>query len=316
MTQKENFRDYMKGINRTSSDNEPHLSETQMMAYYRDELSAAEHEAAQAHLVSCDECVTLFRSVRDFLEPSSAEEKEITDAETNEAWQSLSQRLNFKRSDNIVVQHDFTRTRDKRSSVVPLALAASLLLSLGATGWLAWRVAQERRQSQEVARVSETKQRELEQQLAQLQQTGTDQLNRERDLRLAAESERDQLQNQLDTQQQTQQPIPEYRARLTSERGAGEEVKLHITTAAPAIKLQLLIAKPYEFTEYAIELFDERGQKVRRITKPSGNAGALSVRLNRATLHAGKYKLRLFGRRGTTEEQLGDYTLSVTIGRS
>jgi hypothetical protein len=317
MRQEEEFRAYMKVVNRTSS-NEPHLNEAQLIAYYRGEMSGADHEAAQAHLVGCQQCVALFRSVRDFLEPVSAEENEITDAETNEAWQSLSQRLKIQgRTDTVVTSHDFTRARNKRVSIVSLALAASLFLSLGATGWLSWRVAQERRQSQELATQSENKQRELEQRLAQLEQSGNDQIKHERELRLAAESERDQLQHQLATQPQAEQDVPVYIARLTSERGTGEEVKLHLTSAAPALKLQLMIGKPYEFPEYAIELFDERGQIIRRITKvrPSGNAGALSVRLNRTTFQAGKYRLRLFGRRETAEQQLGDYVLAVTVER-
>lgn len=326
MTQGENFRAHMKAVNRTSGSNEPHLSEAQMIAYYRGEMSAAEHETAESHLVRCEQCVALFRSSRDFLEPASAGETKVTAAETDEAWQSLLPLLQNEpqtkasSSESTVVTGDFQRGRVKPLSRVTLALAASLLLSLGGVGWLVWRVAQERqvhRQSQELARQTENKQRELEQRLAQLEQSGGDQLKRERELRLAAEAERDQLQDQLASNQVARQDVPVYIARLTSERAGDSEVKLHLNTVAPTLSLRLLISKPYEFPEYAIELIDERGQLVRRISKvrPSGDAGALSVRLNRATLRAGKYRLRLFGRRGTTEQHLGDYVLLVTVGR-
>lgn len=325
MTQGADFRVYMKAINRTSGGNGPHLSEARMIAYYRGEMSAAEHGAAEAHLIGCEECVALFRSARDFLEPVSAEDKEVTAAETDEAWQSLLQRVEIHdsktagRTPGTVVSHDFMRARE-RISAATLALAASLVLSLGAAGWFIWRMSQERQsrqQSQELARQSENRQRELEKRVAQLEQSGGEQLKQERDLRLAAEAERDELQDQLAANQLARQDVPVYTARLTSERAGDTEANLHLNTVAPTLRLQLMISKPYEFPEYAIELFDEGGQMVRRISKvrPTGNAGALSVRLNRATLRAGKYKLRLFGRRGKTEQQLGDHVLSVTVGR-
>ena len=52
MTNGEEFRDYMKAANRTSGKHEgSHLTEAEMLAFHRGEMSEADHETAQTHLV-------------------------------------------------------------------------------------------------------------------------------------------------------------------------------------------------------------------------------------------------------------------------
>jgi anti-sigma factor RsiW len=328
MTQQEEFRAYMKAANRTSGNfGDSHLSEAQMIAYCRGEVSAAEREAAEAHLVGCEECVALFRSARDFLEPARADEAEIGNAEINQAWRLLLKRVQPPASERVdgagpnIAQRDFKRPRKKKffsASWVPISLAASLFICFGAVSWLTWRLSEEqqtRRQSQELATQLESKQRELEERLSQLEQSGGDQLKRERDQRLAAEAKRDQLETQLAAAERTSRNILVYSKTLSSERGAKDDLELHFTAAAQAALLRLLRNKPYEFPEYAIELIDQRGEIVREISglRPTGDDGALSILLNRAAFSAGKYKLRLFGQQGQTKKQLGEYGLAVTV---
>jgi hypothetical protein len=325
MTPGEEFRAYMRAANGTSGNQGDHLSEVRMIAYCRGEMSAIEHEVAEAHLVGCEQCIALFRNARDFLEPARADEKEVTATETNEAWRSFLQRVqiqastNAEASEGTLVSVGFQGRRDMRTlSRLSLALAGSLLISLGALGWQTWRLwreQQSQRQSQEIAAQSETDQRELERRLSQLEQTGGDQLKREREQRLAAEAERDRLQARLEAMQQAGQDIPVYTARLSSERGTDDDVRLRFTGATNVARLRLIINKPYEFPEYAIELLDHSGKIVQEISglRPAGDDGGLSFRVNRATFSAGKYRLRLFG--GKTKKQLGEYGLSVTVGR-
>ena len=312
MTNGEEFRVYMKAANRTSDSNDKrHLTEAEVIAFCRDEMPVAEHDAAEAHMVSCEQCIALFRNARDFLEPAGDDEPEITAGETDEAWGSLWQRVQTDRAPT-VVPVDFQRARDKKSlSPVTLALAASLLISFAALAWVTWRLLSEResrQQSQEIAMQLENRQRELEQRLSQVEQQGSEQLKQERDQRLAAEAERDRLQERLF--QQGSQDIPVYTAILSSIRGAEDDVRLRFPGTTKAARLKLLISKPYEFPEYAVELSDENGKIVSKTSglRPAGDDGALSFRVNR--LNAGKYSLRLFG--GTEKKQLGEYKVSVT----
>lgn len=322
MTHREEFRAYMKAANGSNDDR--HLTEAQIIAYCRNEMSVAEHEAAERHLVWCEQCIALFRNARDFLEPAGDDENEITAAETDEAWRSLWQEVQGDTAANVpdtktatVVPVDFQRARKQKFlSRATLALAAGLAVSLLALGWQTWRFLSERRarqQSQEIAMVLEGKQRELEQRLSQVEQDGQQQLQQEREQRLTAEAERNQLQDRL--AQQAGEYVPVYTARLSSERGAEDEVRIRFSGATRAARLKLLISKPYEFPQYEVELSDEGGKVVLKTSglRPTGDDGALSLRISQSSLSSGKYKLRLFG--GKEKKRLGEYGVAVTVGR-
>jgi hypothetical protein len=326
MKHREEFHHYMNAVNRTMGSNDDHhLTDVQMIAYCRDEMSVAEHDAAESHLVSCEQCVQLFRNARDFLDPARDDEDQVTAAETDEAWQSFQERVQREaptstRSEEAnVLPGRFPLTRSSTAlRRVTLLLAASLLISFGAVGWQTWRWLQERhsrRQSQELASQLESRQRELEQQLRQLEQSGNDQLKREHEQRLALEAERDRLQTQLETVQQAAQQIPEYVARLTSERGTEDEVRIRFSGPSKLARLRLMISKPYEYPFYAIELSDQSGRILLRRSglRPSGDAGELRLLVNRSVLSAGRYELRLFA--GKEQKPLGEYGLSVSVAR-
>ena len=328
MTPRQEFRAYMKAANRTPDNNDSrHLSETQAIAYCRGEMSDAEYQVSQAHLEYCEQCIALFRNARDFLEPTRPEEEEVTGAETHEAWLALSRRLRVdpstaRSSEGNLVAGDFRHSTSKsffRGSRFTFAMAACLLISFGALGFIGWRFLQERqarRQSQEVAGQLEGKQRELEQRLLQLEQSGSDQLNREREQRLAAEAERDHLQALLAVTHPDRSGIRVYPLTLSSERGAADELRLDLKKGTQFVRLKLLRSKPYEFHEYAIELVDPQGRVVREISKvrPASNDGTLSILLNCSNLQTGKYRLRLFSYE-KVKQQLGEYGLSVTVER-
>jgi hypothetical protein len=310
------FRAYMKAANRTSDNHDNHLSEAQVIAYCRSEMSEAEYETAQTHLLACEQCIALFRNARDFVEPARADEGEVTVAETNEAWQSLRPHLQTAATTAASPR----RLRWLMDSRATLALAASLLISFGALAWFTWRYRQEqqsRRHSEEIAAQLANRQKELEQQLSQLQQSGGDQLKQEREQRLAAEAKRDQLQSQLAAAQQAWQNIPVYTRTLSSERGTADSLQLSFNAESPAVLLRLIRGKPFEYSEYAIQLFDQHDKLIQEFSglRPGSDDGALSVLLNRAIVGAGSYKLRLFGQSGKTKNELGEYKLAVTVAR-
>ncbi|HKR12283.1 MAG TPA: hypothetical protein VJT15_09505 [Pyrinomonadaceae bacterium] len=305
MTPGEEFRLYMKAANRdrrNSSDS--HLSEATLIAYYRDDISEAERETAQAHLVTCASCIALLQSVSDFLEPAGSDEEDVAEAETNAEWQSFVQR---------VKPSNFKPAPDKKffmDSRLTLAMAASLLISLGAVGWLAWSNWQERqsrRQSQEVAAELQNRQRELEQRLAQLTESDA----REREQRLAVQEELDKLQDLVAATRPSEDDARVYRLRPPADRGAAEDLQLKLNTAAV---VHLFISKPGAFGQYEIDILDEGGRSVRKFRglRPQGFESSLRFRLNRGALSPGKYKLRLSGRQGSESTQVGEYNLVVT----
>ena len=309
MTGPEEFRAYMKAANRPSdTSGGRHLSEAQMIAYCRGEMQEIDREAAQAHLVHCEQCIALFRNASDFLEPERPEEEEITSTETNEAWRSLAKQLPL----NTVVKGDFQRSHNSK---ITLALAASLLITFGLLAWQTWRLSREQESLRQSHAMSENSKRELEKRLAQIEQTGADQLQRERDERLAAEAERDQLLAQLKSSPQVPEYIPVYSFRLSSERGNENDLRLRFAGSVKTARLRLLINKPYEFERFAVEFVDSNGKTVQTVSglQPRGDEGALTFPVKRATFSTGNYRLRLFGMRGETRQQLGEYVFSVSL---
>jgi hypothetical protein len=314
MTNENEFRDYMKAADRTLNKNDDHhLSEAQIVAYYRGEVVGDERQLAQAHLVSCERCIALFRSAADFFDTDRLDEETVSTQDLGDLWSAVWQRS----QGTSPVIHEFKQSQSKQGwfkSRVSMALAASLLLSFGALSWATWRIFQERRSRQElrtqVAQLS-SKQRELDEELAHAQQGAGDELKKEREQRVAAEAKRDQLQNQLTAAQQNWENVPVYTARLGTERGVDDE--LHLDFKTDATLVQLLISKPFAYPEFAVEILDQSGQMVREIARlrPTGDAGALSFRVDRAMLKSGKYKLRLLGRQGKDKSLLGEYMLSV-----
>lgn len=322
MTPGEEFRIYMKAANRDQfNPDDPHLSEATMIAYYRGGLSETEREATQEHLVTCAACIALLRSATDFLEPARPDEEDITEAETNQQWQSVWQRVKSAeppespaKTETPVVRANFGPSRVKKvfmNSRPSLPLAASLVISLGVVGLLGWSYWQERQsrlESQKVAAELQNKQRELEQRLAQLSQSDAEQFKRERELRLAAEAERDQLLAAVRPPDYAQ----DYSFTFSSDRGSTQELQLKLNTAA---KVNLLISKPGAFGQYKVEILDEGGNVLRKFhgLRPKGNERALSFRLNRGALSPGKYRLRLSGQQGSVSTQLGESDLVVNV---
>jgi len=324
MALSEEFRIYMTAANRNQGNqNDKHLSEATIFAHYRGELSEAEREITEAHLVSCAECIALFRSVNDFLEPPTAVDEDISAAETNQQWQLFLQGMKIPSQEShskhatSVVQADFKAPPYKKSplhSRLTLALAASLAISIGTGVWLTWGFRQERqsrRQAQELSARLENEQAELKQRLAQVTESSADEIKREREQRLAAEEERNRLQDLLAAAQPQANYVRTYSFTLSSDRGTAEELQLKLNSVA---KVNLLISKPGAFGRYEVDILDEGGTTVRKFQglRPGGVDGALSFRLNRGALRPGKYRLRLSGQQGSSSTQLGEYSLLVT----
>lgn len=305
------FRAYLKAA--SGSPGSGHLTEARMIAYCQGRLSGTEREAAQAHLVACGQCVQLFRDARDFLEPAGEEELEGDVTERDEIWQSLRAQLPQQARPK-TVPLDSGRRRFAFGFGFRPAMAAALLILFGTWSgiatWRMWQEKQARQQAQELAAQISGQNKEL----AELLQSGGDQLQQMRERLLAVEAQLEQLKTQPG---ETQQIPSIYIRRLSEEKGPDDELQLHLRAADKTAWLALVRSAPYEFQEYGIELIDPGGQKAQEFTglRPLGDEGSLNLKLTPATLTTGKYKVRLFGQRGKTRQRLGEYNLSVTVTR-
>src|SRR5262245_4794194 len=94
MRQNSELRRYMKAISKKSEERlGRHLSHYDLIAYWQSNRTAPEREAAQTHLLRCDQCLALFRDVNDFFEPRREDETGMDELEEHRAWRDLRRRL-------------------------------------------------------------------------------------------------------------------------------------------------------------------------------------------------------------------------------
>jgi hypothetical protein len=333
MNRGEDFGIYLKEASQMFGNHGHHLSEEEMIAYYQGRAAAAERDSAQAHLAACSACLQSLQDVRDLFGPRK---EEVSAAEVRQNWEELWAQMQAEkifvnqeaagisaalpaRTATRGIASETQRVRSFFRAHARLALAACLALSLVPSGILAWRLWLERQEKQQaqqqVAELHNGKQT-LEQQLSELQRSGSDQLNQERKQKIAAETRAEQLQAQLNEWRQSQQNIPVLGVNLAAERGAGEGLRVEVPPTAKTFMLSLRFSgRPYEFPKYTIEILNQRGQTALVISelKPVLPAGTLNLMINRAELDPGKYRLRIFGQRDGVKRQLGEHELSLSF---
>src|SRR5215475_14635335 len=134
MGQNSELRRYMKAITRESAERlGRHLSQGELIAYWQNSMAAPEREAAQSHLLHCDQCLALFRDVNDFFEPRRADETEMSEFEAHRAWRDLRRRLH----DAEVIAAPTTQSSTGRSRFklrLATAIAAGLMIAVTLVG--------------------------------------------------------------------------------------------------------------------------------------------------------------------------------------
>jgi len=315
MNRNQELRIYMKAARAKFNDGSGrHLSEEEMIAYCREPMAAAEREEARLHILQCDHCLQLFRDVSDFFEPRREDEEEIDQLQIRRAWNDFWPRARTERNSASRIVESVRRMSFPRAA---WPLAAGLLITLAPATVFVWRERDERRQAQLQVAQLQTRQQDLEARLSQAERTAGNQIEQERERRAEAEARVKELQIRLDGLRQSQQNIPVYSIVSASIRGQKEDSLVNITPTTRTFILSLDVYNPNEFPEYVVEMFDQRGQRVKEISRlrPVGAGKTLNLTLDRESLMEGKYLLRLSGRRGGTKKKLEEYGLSLSFSR-
>src|SRR5215470_16980713 len=203
MDRNRELRIYMKAARAKCDDgNGRHLSEAEMIAYCQERMAAAEREAARPHILQCNQCLQLFKDVSDFFEPRREDEEEIDQSQIRRAWNDFWPRAHVEK---IVATTFFKSLRAMSLSGAALPLAAGLLITCGLATVFGWRERQEKQQAQQQLAQLQSRQRDIEARLSQIERTGGAQLNQESEQRTQAEARAQALQTQLNELQQGQQ---------------------------------------------------------------------------------------------------------------
>ena len=123
----------MKPHNQEFYDSKHHASNDDLIDYMGGRLSETTHDRIQSHLVECDECLDLFRDVRDFFE-SHREGEQVITANIAHEWKSLWERAKDEKEvqDRLV---DVRRNSLRNHPWVSFALAATLLVVVALGIW-------------------------------------------------------------------------------------------------------------------------------------------------------------------------------------
>lgn len=300
-----------------------HIGEAQMIAFYEKRLEMAERETVRIHLTTCAECLSLYREVSDFFDPPRENEEPISESEIAQGWHSLWAQIENERSvENEVPEKEVlpfppTNRNSRNRLWRPIwAMAAGLLISFGGIGVQTWRLAQERQANQDVAIRLQSTQQELSRLSDSLQQRNNE-LAKEQANSRSAEAQIAELQAKPSESSSVGINIPINQILLAAGRGENDEQVLELSAKSPIALLQLAISNPKDFPAYTIEIFDQQQRKVPVPSGlvPMGSDNTLNLTLNRAAVKPGKYQLSLYGQRGQTRTKLGEYKLAVKMVR-
>jgi hypothetical protein len=310
MDRNRELRIYMKAARANCDDgNGRHLSHDELIAYWQNDLTEPEREAAQTHLLRCDQCLALFRDVNDFFEPRRDDETEMNEFEAHRAWRDLRRRLPDAAAIAAPTAQSSTGWPRFKLRLAP-GIAAGLLIAVALVGLWALRLRQE---NQNLVVQTQTLQRELQARLAQIDNAGQQQTEEARKL-----SERlDSLERQLAALNQPQTSISEHELLLVSEaRGDNSPYEVNVPPSARSYVLKIMLDKPEEFTSYVVEIVDRQNRTMWKSERLNpGPDGSLIIGFQRAFLSEGKYRLRLFGWKGNTTRRAGESDLTLKFLR-
>ena len=294
-------------------DSNHHPSNGEMIDYVGGRVTQTAHEDIQSHLVECDECLELFKDVRDFFESRRKDEPIIT-ANITPEWRALWNRIKDEETTEDRVP-DGRRRGFRPSPSVSFALAAMLLVGL-AIG--IWAIIQHR-QKQQLARQLEvaqqrssqlqTEQQNLAERAKQLEQENLDLQERAR----SAAQSRDQQRIEI-RKPELNAPIYDLYARDFSRRSENEsEVnRIKVPSTANSIVLILNGEGLASSSSYGIEIFSNNGQAIWRAKGlRRGHLGNFTVTIDRLFLGKGTYRLKLYGQDGQSAKSLAEYVMRI-----
>jgi len=291
-------------------DSKHHPSNGEMIEYVGGRVTQTAHEDIQSHLVECDECLALFKDVRDFFESHRKDEPIITVDITPE-WRALWNRIKDEETTEDRVP-DGRRRGFWTSPSVSLAVAAMLLVVLAIGTW----AIMQRRQKQQLARQLEvaqqrsaqlqTEQQNLAERGKQLEQENLDLQERVRSAAQSHDSQPVEIRKP-----ELNAPIYDLYARDFSRRSGNEsEVnRIKVPSTANSIVLILNGEGLASSSSYGIEILGNSGQAIWRAKGlRRGHLGNFTVTIGRSFLGRGTYRLKIYDKDG---KSLAEYLILI-----
>jgi hypothetical protein len=284
-----------------------HLGEEELIAYQQGRLDADEREKSQSHLVRCSVCRDAFRDLTDFFEPAREGEEVISEAEIRREWKALRRRIwpEEKPADRASGLGLAGLLRWPRTA---FALAAALVLAITMTGaWALWL----RQEKQQLARQLQTEQSAWAERLKQLEQE-----NRGLQEQVGAAKQNYEAQLAELRRPLLNAPIYDVYSQQSIQRSGGDSKGNPVKVPQKARRFTLILngEGQSQYPDYVIEIIDPKGQSV---LKEGGlirdSLGNFSIELDRASMSAGKYRLKLYGQTDKRSQEMAEYVVWLTM---
>ena len=271
--------------------------------YVRHELKPAERSAFQEHFFACEPCFDQVQMTAKFIAGVQRSSRVGVLAESAREATSVGGAASWWAS--------------WFNPAFAIAATACLLLA-GALGWIVFNqipklreeIAQERQAREQLAREKE-----------QSQQTAQTALEKERQQAAQEKAAREKLEGQIARHQSPapvtmpSRPNTETRANvpvviLESTRDTQAGTNFQLPENANALTLWVEVEAGDRFDGFQMQIFDASGRAIKTINGLKANSyGALAASVSTQQLQAGKYLVKLFGRKNQQKELVGDYDL-------
>lgn len=347
MNERDEARIYMNAvIPRLEDVAGPHPGVEALAAYQQSRLSGSARALVRDHLVTCDECLALFKDANDFFAPPPEGREDVSEVEIRREWKALWGQIKAEEGAAATAGAVAPRPSAPRlRKGLPLALAAGLAVAAALP--LAWAVWSRQDRADAVRRL-QLEQEEMARRLKQLEEENLrlreqaresrppeeslgrppeDSLGRE-----AAESEQEnqRLRKQLGAAERRHQTElaelrrPQLNAPLydvlpqemTVRSAEGEEVtRIVLSPRERSFTLILNGGGLPPYPKYDMEIRGRGGKSVWRGTGLRQDGGGNFVlTLDRGFLRDGRYSLKLFGRSAEGTKAVAEYNIHVTTG--
>ena len=293
-------------------DSTHHPSDEQLIKYLDGKLPEASNENVQAHLVDCDNCLEVFKDVRDFFETHREGDEVVAEGRFS-AWTAFWKKI--REEENANIHHAVFVPRSRMNTSTAVAIAAMLLVVLALGIWVIRQRRQEQKLAEQLERVRRenaelqanqenltSRTKELEQQILQLQERAR--VNDESVAPHSAGARKPELNS----------PIYDLYARDFTQRSGGQsEVnRIKVPPSANSIILILNGEGLTPSSNYGVEIVNDLGKLIWRARGlRKGQLGNLTLTIDRSFLGPGTYRLKLYGQEGWSSKALAEYIMRI-----
>jgi Sec-independent protein translocase protein TatA len=293
-----------------------HLSEEELLRYCGGSILGMDLDRIQCHLVDCDECLDLFKHVRDFCEPQRDGEAVLSEQYRRDGRDAFRREMAAKETSlgrHISPVQVLAQTRDRRFRYLFAGLAASLIVLVAIL--LFWNVKLRNAQKEMAVSFGELNNKLKEEQAAQTtRMNALEQANRELEDKYKNADQKKEGEANPAHLPTINNPIYDIYAVGSKQRSSTQNEVNEISVPSDGTSIVLILNGQGQssFSSYALEIEDQKGQIFWKASNLKRNQfGNFVLTVNKAFLNRGTYRIRILNSGGPRNKPTGEYLIRV-----